>query len=73
MTTLNKLIFCKQHGVAVTYIADLVNLNPATLTKWMRGQKGITHKNEQKIDTALQQFAKEIWEKIGDGNNDKNL
>ena len=72
MKTLDKLIFSKQHGISITYIANLVDLNPATLTKWMRGEKGITHKNQQKIDIALQQLSEEIWRKIGD-NNDRNL
>ena len=72
MSTLEKLFFYKEHGVSISYIAEQAELVPATVTKWMRGEKGITSKNEKRIEHALQQLAKELWNSIGD-NNDRNL
>ena len=72
MTTLDKLIFCKEHGISISYIASRIGLNPATLTKWIRGEKGITRRNEKCIELTLQQLAHEIWEEIGD-NDDRYL
>lgn len=72
MTTLEKLQFCKEHGISITYIANITELNPATLTKWLRGEKGITKRNEKIIELTLQKIAKEIWENIGD-SNDRDL
>ncbi len=72
MNVIDKLLFCKEHGISLTYIANQVNLAPATITKWIRGEKGITAKNEKNIELALQKLAKEIWENIGD-YNDRNL
>lgn len=66
MNVIDKLLFCKEHGISLTYIANQVNLAPATITKWIRGEKGITNKNEKNIELALQKLAKEIWENIGD-------
>ena len=66
MNTLEKLFFCKEHGVSISYIAKQADLVPATLTKWMRGEKGITPKNERIIEEALHQLAKELWNNIGD-------
>ena len=72
MTTLEKLIYCKEHGVAISYIAKLSELNPATLTKWIHGEKGISKRNEKMIELTLQNFAKDIWCNVGD-KNDGNL
>lgn len=72
MTTLEKLIFCKEHGISLTYIANKTELAPATITRWIRGEKGMTEKNQRHIEIILQNLAKEIWEKIGE-EYDRNL
>lgn len=72
MTTKEKLIFCKNHGISISYIASKVNMVPASLTKWMRGEKGILKKHEMLIETTLQNFAKEIWDNVGE-LNDRDL
>ena len=72
MTTKEKLIFCKEHGISISYIASLVDLVPASLTRWMRGEKGILAKHEKVIEIALQKLAQEIWENVGD-KDDRNL
>ena len=71
MTTKEKLIFCKEHGISISYIASLVDLVPASLTRWIRGEKGILAKHEKAIEITLQQIAKEIWQNVGDGNDFK--
>lgn len=72
MSTLEKLIYCKEHGISITYIAKCLELAPATLTKWIRGEKGITARNEKLIEQTLQQLAKELWINVGE-SNDRNL
>lgn len=69
MSTLDKLIFCKEHGISMSYIATRARVVPATITRWMRGEKGISKKNEEDIELTLQNIAKEIWQKIGDFND----
>lgn len=66
MTTVDKLIFCKEHGISISYIANLLELSPATLTKWMRGEKGITKRNERAIELTLQKLAHDIWVNVGE-------
>lgn len=72
MTTKEKLIFCKEHGLSISYIANKIRVVPATITRWIREEKGISKKNEEDIELALQQLAKEIWYCIGE-TNDRDL
>ena len=60
MTVKEQLIFFSNHGISISYIANLIQVDPSTLTKWINGQKGITHKNEEKIHIALQNLVKEL-------------
>lgn len=71
MTTLEKLQYCKNHGISMTYIANQLELSPATLTKWLRGEKGITKRNEKAIELILQKLAQDIWANVGE-NNDRS-
>ena len=72
MNTLEKLQYCKNNGLSITFIANEVGLSPATLTKWLRGEKGITHKNEKLTKLTLQNIVKRLYENVGDFN-DRNL
>lgn len=72
MNTKEKLIFCKEHGISLSYIASKAKIVPATLTKWIRNEKGISKKNLLAIEEVLQSFANDIYQVIGD-NNDRNL
>ena len=72
MNTLEKLQYCKNNGLSITFIANEINLSPATLTKWLRGEKGITHKNENLIEFALQNIVQRLYDNIG-GCNDRDL
>lgn len=60
MTVKEKLNFFHSHGISITYIAKQMNIETSTLSKWLRGEKGITHKNEELLNLTLQNLAKEF-------------
>ena len=61
MTVKEKLIFFSEHGISMSYLARRMGIDPSTLTKWIKEQKGITHKNENKIEEILRQLAEELY------------
>lgn len=65
MTIKEKLSFCVEHGMAIKYIAERMSVDPSTLSKWLRGQKGITHKNEDLLELTLKQIINEMREALG--------
>lgn len=65
MSIKEKLLFCVEHGMAIKYIAERMDVDPSTLSKWLRGQKGITHKNENLLELTLQQIVNEMREALG--------
>lgn len=65
MTVKEKLLFFVAHGIAIKYVAERMHVNPSTLSKWLSGNKGITHKNEEKLNTTLQEIAKEFATLMG--------
>ena len=42
------------------FYAKQIGIEPSTLTKWLRDEKGITHKNEEKIYQYLLQLASDL-------------
>ena len=42
MTVKEKLIYFSERGVSIAYISKRMNVDASTLTKWVKGQKGIT-------------------------------
>lgn len=65
MTIKEKLQYFSDNGMSISFIARQMNVNPATLSKWLNNEKGITHKNEQLVyDTliAITQKFKKILE-----------
>lgn len=65
MTIKEKLRYFSDNGMSISFIARQMNVNPATLSKWLNNEKGITHKNEQLVyDTliAITQKFKKILE-----------
>lgn len=60
MTTKEKLQYFSNHGISITYIAKLIDVNPSTLTKWLNNQKGITHKNENKVENILKAIVEDL-------------
>ena len=61
MTVKEKLFFCVEHGMAIKYIAERMEVDPSTLGKWLRGQKGITHKNEDLLEITLKKIIEEMF------------
>ena len=66
MTIKEKLRYFSDNGMSISFIARQMNVNPATLSKWLNNEKGITHKNEQLVyDTSIaitQKFKKILEE-----------
>lgn len=60
MTVKDKFLFFIEHGMAIKYIAERMEVDPSTLSKWLSGHKGITHKNENKLNFTLQEIVKEL-------------
>lgn len=56
MTIKEKLQLCVDNGIPISFIARQMKVDPSTLSKWLRGEKGITHKNEALVLTTLQQI-----------------
>lgn len=54
MTVKEKLQFFADNGMSITFIAEKMGVSPSTLTKWLRNEKGITHKNEALVFSTLQ-------------------
>ena len=54
MTVKEKLQFFADNGMSITFIAKQMGVSPSTLTKWLRNEKGITHKNEALVLSTLQ-------------------
>lgn len=55
-----QLIFFAERGIAISYVATRMGVNPTTLTKWLRNDKGITHKNEELLTLTLRNIAEEL-------------
>ena len=69
MTTKDMLQFFSNHGVSISYIARRMGVSPTTLNKWLRGEKGITHKNEDLLFLTLQKLAGELMSAVEGDNN----
>lgn len=61
MTIKEKLQFFSDNGMSVSFIARKMNVNPATLSKWLKDEKGITHKNEKLLNDTLQKIAEDLY------------
>ena len=66
MTIKEKLQFFADHGMSMSYVAEKMGVDPSTLTKWLKGQKGITHKNEDKVLLTLQEIIDEMSVIVGE-------
>lgn len=62
MTIKEKLQSCVDNGIPISFIARKMNVDPSTLSKWLRGEKGITHKNEDLVLFTLQEIIKKYNE-----------
>lgn len=57
MNIKEKLQFFSDNGMSISFIARKIGISPSTLNKWLRGEKGITHKNEELVFSTLQKIA----------------
>lgn len=73
MTLQEKIIALKNHGISLSYLAEQTEIVPATLTKWIRNEKGLSKKNKEHLELTLQRFLKEIQVIIVGDNDDWNL
>ena len=60
MTIKEQLQYFYEHGISMSFVAKQIGVDPSTLTKWLRNEKGITHKNENKIYQYLSQLANDL-------------
>lgn len=56
MTIKEKTKFFVQNGISISHIARMTGVENSTVGKWLRDEKGITHKNEEKILLTLQEI-----------------
>ena len=56
MNIKEKLQFFSDNGMSISFIARKIGISPSTLNKWLRGEKGITHKNEELVFSTLQKI-----------------
>ena len=64
MTVKEKLQYFSDNGMSVSFIARKMGVETSTLGKWLRGEKGITHKNEEKVLLTLKEIANDFMAKL---------
>ena len=64
MTVKEKLQYFSDNGMSVSFIARKMGVEVSTLRKWLRGEKGITHKNEEKVLLTLKEIANDFMAKL---------
>lgn len=64
MTVKEKLQYFSDNGMSVSFIARKMGVEVSTLSKWLRGEKGITHKNEEKVLLTLKEIANDFAAKL---------
>lgn len=62
MTTLEKLIYLKEHGTSLTYIAKKAKCSPQTLTMWIKGKSNISLRLEEDIIEVINVLIRELEE-----------
>lgn len=60
MTVKEKLQTYVNNGGSATHIARMIGIDASTLNKWLKGSKGITHKNENFVNEALKETVKNL-------------
>ena len=64
MSIKNKLQFFIDNGMSISYIAKCMNVNYSTLSKWLKGQKNISRKNEELVFITLQNIVELFQQKL---------
>lgn len=60
MTSKEKLQFFVDNGMSLSYIANRMEVDITTLSKWLHNQKGISTKNEEKMIFTLQNIVEDF-------------
>ena len=60
MTNKEKLQFFVDNGMSLSYIANRMEVDITTLSKWLHNQKGISTKNEEKMIFTLQNIVEDF-------------
>lgn len=60
MTTHEKLIFLREHGMTLRYIAKRAECSPQVLTNWANGNVSISARLEKCIKEAMEAIIEEI-------------
>lgn len=64
MNIKEKLQFFIDNGMSISYVAKLMGVNYSTLSKWLNGQKNLSHKNEELVLLTLQKIVKQYQQKL---------
>lgn len=64
MNIKEKLQFFIDNGMSISYIAERMGVNYSTLSKWLRGQKNISRKNEELVLITLQNIVELFQRKM---------
>ena len=64
MNIKEKLQFFIDNGMSISYIAEKMGVNYSTLSKWLKGQKNISRKNEELVLIALQNIVENFQQKL---------
>lgn len=64
MNIKEKLQFFIDNGMSISYIAERMGVNYSTLSKWLKGQKNISRKNEELVLITLQNIVELFQRKM---------
>lgn len=60
MTTYEKVLFLKEHGMTLRYIANRAECSSQVITNWVNGNSPISARMEKCIKMAVDDIIKEI-------------
>ena len=64
MNIKEKLQFFIDNGMSISYVAERMGVNYSTLSKWLKGQKNISRKNEELVLITLQNIVELFQQKL---------
>lgn len=64
MNIKEKLQFFIDNGMSISYVAEKMGVNYSTLSKWLKGQKNISRKNEELVFITLQNIVEFFQQKL---------
>ena len=64
MNIKEKLQFFIDNGLSISYIAKKMGVNYSTLSKWLKGQKNISRKNEELVLITLQNIVENFQQEL---------